>query len=199
MDLNLKQNTDSEVSFLSLNTWFLFLRKQKECNRLRARRTGNSDEIKSHSRGFPKVPFIIIITLGRESWDLVALIYAMHGLHTLSEKNRLGKDYVLSGVWLFATPWTVAHHTPLSMEFSGQEYWSELPFPSSGDLPDPRIEPGLLHCRHLLYRLSHQGRPSPRISSHFSKESWFLLHEKCSQKPRSGGWECLLWLRCSCF
>ena len=39
-------------------------------------------------------------------------------------------------------PWTVAHQTPLSMEFSRQEYWSGLPFPSLGDLPDPGIEPG---------------------------------------------------------
>ena len=39
------------------------------------------------------------------------------------------------------TPWTVAHQTPLSMEFSRQEYWIGLPFPSPGDLPDPRIEP----------------------------------------------------------
>ena len=39
------------------------------------------------------------------------------------------------------TPWTVAHHAPLSMEFSRQEYWSELPFPSPGDLPHPGIEP----------------------------------------------------------
>jgi len=38
-------------------------------------------------------------------------------------------------------PWTVACQAPLSMEFSRQEYWSGLPFPSSGDLPDPRIEP----------------------------------------------------------
>ena len=41
-----------------------------------------------------------------------------------------------------ATPWTVACQAPLSMEFSRQEYWSELPFPSPGDLPDPGIEPG---------------------------------------------------------
>ena len=39
------------------------------------------------------------------------------------------------------TPWTVAHQAPLSMEFSRQEDWSELPFPSPGDLPDPGIEP----------------------------------------------------------
>ena len=42
---------------------------------------------------------------------------------------------------LFATPWIVAYQAPLSMGFSRQEYWSGLPFPSSGDLPDPGIEP----------------------------------------------------------
>ena len=40
-----------------------------------------------------------------------------------------------------ATPWTVAHQAPLSMGFSRQEYWSGLPFPSPGDLPNPGIEP----------------------------------------------------------
>ena len=40
------------------------------------------------------------------------------------------------------TPWTVAHQAPLSVEFSRQEYWSELTFPSPGDLPDPGIKPG---------------------------------------------------------
>ena len=45
-----------------------------------------------------------------------------------------------SCVWLFATPWTVAWHTPLSMGFSRQEYWNGLPFPSPGNLPDPGIE-----------------------------------------------------------
>ena len=47
----------------------------------------------------------------------------------------------LSHVQLFATPWTVAYQAPPSMEFSRQEYWSGLPFPSPGDLPDPGIEP----------------------------------------------------------
>ena len=47
----------------------------------------------------------------------------------------------LSCVQLLATPWTVAHKAPLSMGFSRQEYWSRLPFPSPGDLPDPGIEP----------------------------------------------------------
>ena len=41
-----------------------------------------------------------------------------------------------------ATPWTIAHQAPPSMELSRQEYWSRLPFPSPRDLPDPGIEPG---------------------------------------------------------
>ena len=41
----------------------------------------------------------------------------------------------------FATPWTVARQAPLSRGFPRREYWSRLPFPSPGDLPDPRIEP----------------------------------------------------------
>ena len=47
----------------------------------------------------------------------------------------------LSRVQLFATLWTVAHQAPPSMGFSKQEYWSGLPFPSPGDLPNPGIEP----------------------------------------------------------
>ena len=47
---------------------------------------------------------------------------------------------MLSCVQLYATPWTVACQTSLSMGFSGQEYWSGLPFPSPGDLPNPGIK-----------------------------------------------------------
>ena len=49
---------------------------------------------------------------------------------------------LVSCVQLFATARTVAHQAPLSMGFSRQEYWSGLPFPSPGALPDPGIEPG---------------------------------------------------------
>ena len=48
----------------------------------------------------------------------------------------------LSRVQLFVTPWTVAHQAPPSMGFSRQEYWSGLPFPSPGNLPNSGIEPG---------------------------------------------------------
>ena len=47
----------------------------------------------------------------------------------------------LSCIQLFATRWTVAYQAPPSTGFSRQEYWSGLPFPSSGDLPYPGIEP----------------------------------------------------------
>ena len=48
---------------------------------------------------------------------------------------------LFSHVQLFATPWIVAHQVSLFMGFSRQEYWSGLPYPPPGDLPDPGIEP----------------------------------------------------------
>ena len=80
----------------------------------------------------------------------VSLLHAL--LHSLLEtvsgavvqNSHLLDDKVksLSRVRLFATPWTVAYHAPLSMGFSRQEYWSGLPFPFPEDLPNPGIEPG---------------------------------------------------------
>ena len=52
------------------------------------------------------------------------------------------KVKLLSHVRLFATPRTVDYQASLSIEFSRREYWSGLPFPSPGDLPDPGIEAG---------------------------------------------------------
>ena len=59
-------------------------------------------------------------------------------IETQSESESLS----FSHVQLSATPWTVAHPAPLSMEFPRQEYWSGFPFPSPEDFPDPGIEPG---------------------------------------------------------
>ena len=58
----------------------------------------------------------------------------------------------LSHVQLFATQWTVAHQAPLSMEFSRQEYWSGLPFPTPGDLPEPGIKTASLASPALTGR-----------------------------------------------
>ena len=69
----------------------------------------------------------------------------------------------LSVICHFGTPWTVAHQASLSMGFSRQEYQTGLPFPSLEDLPNPGIKPGLLHCRQMLYHLSHQGSQETEI------------------------------------
>ena len=63
------------------------------------------------------------------------------------KKKKKWKWKLLSHVLLFPTPWTIQ-----SMEFSRPEYWSGWPFPSPGDLPNP----GLPHCRRILYQLSQQ-------------------------------------------
>ena len=71
-------------------------------------------------------------------------------------------ECLLSHVWLFtgptdySPPCSSAHQAPLSMEFSGQEYWSGLPCPSPGDLPDSVIEPFLLHLLHWQVILCHE-------------------------------------------
>ena len=57
-------------------------------------------------------------------------------------RGKWKKVKSLSRVWIFATQWTAAHQTPPSMGFSRQEYWSGLPFPSPGNLPDPGIKLG---------------------------------------------------------
>ena len=55
------------------------------------------------------------------------------------------------------TPWTVAHQAPPSMEFSRLDYWSGLPFPSPGDLPDPGIEPISPASAGRFFTLCHLG------------------------------------------
>ena len=72
--------------------------------------------------------------------------------------------YLLSCVWFFATPWTVAHHTPLSMGFSRQEDWSGLPFPFPSALPGSGIEPGYLALQVDSLPLSHLGNPQNFIT-----------------------------------
>ena len=69
---------------------------------------------------------------------------------------------MLSGGQLFVTPWTVAYQAPLSWDFSRQEYWSGLPFPSPGDLPDPGIEPASLMSPALaggFFTTESPGKP----------------------------------------
>ena len=66
----------------------------------------------------------------------------------------------LSHVRLFVTPCTVAHQAPPSIGFSRQEYWSGLPFPSPGDLPDPGISPGSPALQADALTSEPPGKPS---------------------------------------
>ena len=87
----------------------------------------------------------------------------------------LNKDEIMhmfiSRFRLFATLDTIARQAPLSMGFSRQEYWSELPCPPPGDLPNSEIKPGsrgapALQAESLL--LSHQGSPLVGLNGSFS-------------------------------
>ena len=66
----------------------------------------------------------------------------------------------LSRVQLFVIPWTVGCQAPLSMGFPRQEYWSGLPFPSPGDLPDPGIEPTYPALAGERFTTEPPGKPA---------------------------------------
>ena len=66
---------------------------------------------------------------------------------------------VLNCVPLFETPWTVMLQAPLSIGFPRQEYWSGLPFPPPGDLPNPGIEPSSLALQMISLLAEPQGKP----------------------------------------
>ena len=75
-------------------------------------------------------------------------------MRTLYSLEHFSSVQSLSHVQFFGTPWTTQ-----TMEFSRPEYWIGLLFPSPGDLPNPGSNPGLPHCRQILYQLSHKGSP----------------------------------------
>ena len=107
-------------------------------------------------------------------WTENSRLHTVHGGRRESDTTSATKhtrsgfrgSITTKGVFMFsrsavsdsATPWTVAHQAPLSMEFSRQEYWSGVPFHPPGDLPDPGIEPMSLASPTLSGR-SLQIRP----------------------------------------
>ena len=86
---------------------------------------------------------------------------------------------LLSGDRLFKTPWTIAHKAPLSMGFPRKEYWSELQFPSPGDLPTQGSYPHLLHQQVYSLPLSYQGR---------HQRNCCLITESCPTLCDPMGW-----------
>ena len=85
--------------------------------------------------------------------------------------------YVLCHVWFFATPWTIACQAPLTMEFSRQEYWSGVPFPSPGNHPNPGIEPWspALQVDSLLSYLPGKPKTQPWIWVNMNPSTCLLI------------------------
>ena len=100
--------------------WWLCERVEGKADQ-RVERKTDKNEIKF------LVFFILSIARERRGWYRAPLQLSEWSCSVVSDSLR--------------PPWTVAYKAPLSMEFSRQEYWSGLPFPSPGDLPDPGIEP----------------------------------------------------------
>ena len=114
----------------------------------------------------------------------------------------------LSCTQLFATPWAAAHQAPLSMRFSRQEYWSGLTIPlPQGIFPTQGSNLGLLHCRQILYHLSHRGSPgaydcpklNTQVESTLSEGSFYqvnipdkVIHTYLSSEPSDTIFPCVL-------
>ena len=76
------------------------------------------------------------------------------------------------------TPWTVVHQAPLSMGFPRQKYWSGLPFPSPGDLPDPGIKPRSSVLASGFFTTEPPGKPH-ELSYQSNKETTLKTFRIC--------------------
>ena len=99
--------------------------------------------------------------------------------HDTKESESVNRSVVFHS---YATPGTVARQAPLSMESSRQEYWSGLPFPFPGDLPDSGIEPG----SHVLQADSLQSEPPGKSSYLFPQIRVFGFFFEDSTSACSG-------------
>ena len=95
-------------------------------------------------------------------------------------KSESLKVKSLSRVRLFATPWRVAYQAPRSMGFSRQEYWSGLPFPSPGDLPNPVIEPG----SPVLQTDALPSEPLGKPSHHWADAKKLVAGDQAKKKKQ---------------
>ena len=91
----------------------------------------------------------------------------------------------LNRVRLFGTPWTVAHQAPLSMRFSRQEYWSGLPCPPPGDLPNPVIDPESPVLAGGFFTAEPPGKPHLTHRKSQSKVHYGIHQWNCKPITRS--------------
>ena len=113
---------------------------------------------------------------------------------TLTAENHACVLSLFSCVWLFATPWSVAHQASLSMGFSRQEHWNGLRYPLAGDLPNPGIEP-------VSLTLLHWQMGSLPLAPPGSLPRTILIYGfgSVTEKKRKTGWICLTYLMVGTF
>ena len=102
-------------------------------------------------------------------------IFCVYSLCIICVKSVINITCMLSHficVQFFATPWTVARQSPLSTGCSRQEYWSGLPGPSPGDLPDPEIEPSSLTSSALAGRFFNTSATREAPINNTAKAIW---------------------------
>ena len=97
----------------------------------------------------------------------------------------------------FVIPWTVACQAPLSVGFPRQEYWSELPFPSPGDLPNPGFEPMSSALAGGFFTTEPPTRPPVKFSCYYYSSPnrkpstlGFLNYSANTYRIPSGTWAC---------
>ena len=107
--------------------------------------------------------------------------------------------YSLSRIRFFATPWTVDHQAPLTMGFSRHKYWSGLPFPSPGDIPDPGMEPGSPALRADSLPSAPPGKPTLILrqdvnNRRYSRKARRTKRNCLHKLFRRRGWQRMRWL-----
>ena len=127
--------------------------------------------------------FVNLSLWGISHWDFHSAFSTMIALLTqtmihevrFTSVVRCMHAKLLSHVWLFVTPWTVACQASLSMGFSRQEYWSGSPCPPPGDFPDPGIEPRSPAWQMDSLTLIPPGKPSivKYLNPNYTLISWW--------------------------
>ena len=152
------KDTSTRMAVIKKSCLRLRMGEGVDCRQARRFFEGDGNALKLH-RGDS-------CTIKQFTLKIIEPVFTMEGFYKVGPQNSSRKKQLwhysvcaqsLSRVWLFVTPWTVARLAPLSMGFSRQECWSGLPFLLQGIFPTQGWNPGLLHCRQILFCLSHQG------------------------------------------
>ena len=118
--------------------------------------------------------------------------------HYFQYNHHHGKAYrevevkvLVTQLYPTATPWTVAHQAPLSMEFSGKNTGVGSHSLLQRIFPTQGSNRGLLQCRQILYHLRHQGSPKHTVVNTYCGQRWAAGTERHTSRPRRGASQAL--------